>query len=174
MAKSIEDKKLNRKEDPNKILSELEIKLKKTEAKLEKTQQKFNESKAEIVKMKDEINIARKERTTFDSVFKQLEMEIKNKENEFKTLLFNNMRIEREKKAAEDNLKELNINWKTDQKKFIEECEKAMKKDELPSIISMNEEAKHINFDESLHVFFQKKYWKFFSRRKLKQFMKTY
>ena len=53
---------------------------------------------AEIKKIKEDVNQCRKERVIFDNVFKKLEMDLKLKEDEFRTKLKDSIEKEKKKK----------------------------------------------------------------------------
>jgi uncharacterized protein (DUF3084 family) len=74
---------------------------------LEKIRSKHNEALAEINMLKEEVNMARRERVIFSNVFKKLESDIKIKDEEFKKQLIKRMHIDVEKKKAEEELKRI-------------------------------------------------------------------
>lgn len=89
--------------------------------------QKHNESLAEIRKLVDVVNASRRERVIFDNVFKNLENDLKHKEEEFKKYLFENLQVEKEKKIAEDELEKIKAEAEKEIDYFNQEYEKAFK-----------------------------------------------
>lgn len=57
--------------------------------------------------MKEEVNIARRERVIFSNVFKKLETDIKQSDEEFKKYLIIKMQKDEEKKELEEELNQL-------------------------------------------------------------------
>lgn len=105
----------------------LQKKVKTLEYRLEKTRQRHNESLAEIKRLKEEVNAARRERVIFDNVFKKLETDLKMKEEEFKKYLYENLQVEKEKAAAEEELKKIKTESEKEVKHFKKEYENAFK-----------------------------------------------
>jgi hypothetical protein len=95
------------------------------ENKLEKMRQKHNESLAEIRKLIEVVNANRRERVIFDNVFKNLEHDLKHKEEEFKKYLFENLQVEKERKIAEEELEKIKIEAEREIEYFNQEYEKA-------------------------------------------------
>lgn len=62
---------------------------------------------AQINLMKEEVNIARRERVIFSNVFKKLETDIKQSDEEFKKYLIIKMQKDEEKKELEEELNQL-------------------------------------------------------------------
>ncbi len=59
---------------------------------------------AEIKRLKEEVNLVRRERVIFDNVFKKLEMDLKLKEEELKKKLLETITIENERQQILDEL----------------------------------------------------------------------
>ncbi len=59
---------------------------------------------AEIKRLKEEVNLVRRERVIFDNVFKKLEMDLKLKEEELKKKLLETIQIENERQQILDDL----------------------------------------------------------------------
>lgn len=97
------------------------------EHKLEKTRQKHNESLAEIQTLKEQVNASRRERVIFDNVFKNLETDLKLKEEEFKKYLFDNLQIEKERLIAEEELEKIKFEAEKEIQYFSKEYAKAFK-----------------------------------------------
>lgn len=73
----------------------------------DKIRNKHNESLAEIKRLKEDVNASRRERVIFDSVFKKLESDLQQKEEELKKYLFESMQIEKEKTMMKNELKRI-------------------------------------------------------------------
>eukprot|EP00825_Cyclidium_porcatum_P043264 TRINITY_DN6096_c0_g1_i4.p1 TRINITY_DN6096_c0_g1~~TRINITY_DN6096_c0_g1_i4.p1 ORF type:complete len:221 (-),score=57.50 TRINITY_DN6096_c0_g1_i4:42-704(-) len=80
---------------------------KQLEYKLEKARCRHNEALAQINLMKEDVNIARRERVIFSNVFKKLETDIKQSDEEFKKYLIIKMQKDEEKKTQEEELTQL-------------------------------------------------------------------
>ena len=78
----------------------------KLEIKLEQTKQNLNKLLDEIKTHKEDINVLRRDRVIFDSVFKDLEQDLKSKEENFKKVLFEFVQVMGEKEAAEEELRQ--------------------------------------------------------------------
>ena len=76
----------------------------KMEIRLEQTKQNHNKLLDEIKTHKEDINVLRRDRVIFDSVFKDLEQDLKSKEENFKKVLFEFVQVMGEKEAAEEEL----------------------------------------------------------------------
>ena len=59
---------------------------------------------AEIKRLKEEVNLVRRERVIFDNVFKKLEMDLKLKEEELKKYLKETIQIENDRAVILDDL----------------------------------------------------------------------
>ncbi|EGR29602.1 hypothetical protein IMG5_152520 [Ichthyophthirius multifiliis] len=88
-------------------LPQLQTKLKQLEYKLEKTRGKHNESLAQINMLKEKVNMARRERVIFSNVFKKLEGDIKQKDEEFKKYMIEKIHIDNKLKVYEEELKKI-------------------------------------------------------------------
>ena len=85
-------------------MAQLNKKMKNYEYKLDQTKQKHNQAVAEIKRLKEEVNLVRRERVIFDNVFKKLEMDLKLKEEELKKKLLETIQIENERQQIMDEL----------------------------------------------------------------------
>ncbi|KAL4426281.1 hypothetical protein ABPG74_018698 [Tetrahymena malaccensis] len=93
-------------------LPQLQAKIKQLEYKLEKTRSRHNESLAQINMLKEQVNMARRERVIFSNVFKKLESDIKLKDEEFKKYMIEKMHVDIKKKQLEEELQKIKLRAK--------------------------------------------------------------
>ncbi|KAL4462903.1 hypothetical protein ABPG72_018794 [Tetrahymena utriculariae] len=93
-------------------LPQLQAKIKQLEYKLEKTRSRHNESLAQINMLKEQVNMARRERVIFSNVFKKLESDIKIKDEEFKKYMIEKMQVDIKKKQLEEELQKIKLRAK--------------------------------------------------------------
>ena len=129
-----QDSMIKRKEHQNSTdganVSNLQKKVKTYEGRLEKIRQKHNESLAEIKILKEEINVARKERVIYDNVFKKLETDLKNKEEEFKRYLYEKSQVTENKEFMEESINGLKKQSENEGKYFDNEFDSVFKTDD--------------------------------------------
>ncbi len=111
-------------------VSNLQKKVKTYEGRLEKIRQKHNESLAEIKILKEDINVARKERVIYDNVFKKLETDLKNKEEEFKRYLYEKSQVTENKDFMEESIEALKKQSENEGKYFDNEFDSVFKTDD--------------------------------------------
>ena len=84
-------------------------KIKAYEYKLDKLKIKHNEALAEIRRLKEEVNLVRRERVIFDNVFEKLEIDLKLKEEELKKYLLETIQIENERMNILEDLQNVKL-----------------------------------------------------------------
>ena len=95
--------------------------IKKLENKLEKILNENNEAMARNKQLKEEINTLRKERVIFDKVYNQLEIELKAKESELKSVIEKAEIVKGERQKAQDQIDNLKKAVSQEKKKIEEE-----------------------------------------------------
>jgi len=91
------------------------------EHQLEKIRSKQNASLAQINLLKEQVNVARRERVVFSNVFKKLENDIKQKDEQYKKVLIQSLQLENEKKSQEEKLANIKISAQIEEDTFEEE-----------------------------------------------------
>jgi len=79
-------------------------KVKAYEQKIEKLKTKQNVTLSDISGLKDEVNLMRRERVIYDSVFKKLELDLKVKEEELKRQIREAINVEHDRQEIIDEL----------------------------------------------------------------------
>ena len=124
----------------------------KLEYKLEQLRQKHNTLLDEIKSQKEDINVLRRDRVIFDNVFKDLEKDLKRKEEHFKKVIFEFVQVQQEKEIAEDELDKIKKESEKEVNHFSNQYNKAFENGE-DRVQTYGDEPPIRNKDEKLHVF---------------------
>lgn len=97
------------------------------EIRLEQTRQNHNKLLDEIKTQKEEINLLRRDRVIFDMVFKDLEKDLNQKEQNFKKVLYEFVQVLNEKMGAEEELAKIKSESEREVENFTNQYDKAFK-----------------------------------------------
>jgi chromosome segregation ATPase len=95
--------------------------IRRLEHRLEKVLNENNEAMAKNRQYKEEINTLRRERVIFDKIYNQLEIELKAKETELKSVIEQSEKVKQERIKAQDQIDSLKQVVTNEQKKIEEE-----------------------------------------------------
>lgn len=115
MQASINDKRAKLQKVEGNSSDSLGKEIKKLERALDKTLQKHNEILAQNRQLKEEIDHLRRERVTFDKIYKKLEVELQSKKKTLCEVFESSEKAKERKRKIEDQIKNLKLRIKKEE-----------------------------------------------------------